>query len=144
MADFVYDYAKLKIMDGTIDFDSHTFKLALVSNAYTPSQSGDSVWNVASGQPAEYEITGSGYTAGGKTLAHVSLGQIAGGVKFDNTDDTDTQWTNATFTARYGVLYDDSTSPKYLIRLFDFGADKSVTAGTFTVQMNAAGILTLS
>lgn len=53
------------------------------------------------------------------------------------------QWTTATITARYGVLYDaspstDATRP--LIALIDFGADQTSTAGTFLIQWDPSGI----
>lgn len=45
-------------------------------------------------------------------------------------------WSNATITARYGVLY-DTTASNYLICLDDFGSSFSSTNGTFTVTPDA-------
>lgn len=53
------------------------------------------------------------------------------------------QWTSATITARYGVLYDAQTgaaATNPLIALIDFGADQTSTAGTFLVQWDPSGI----
>ena len=89
------------------------------------------------------EISGTGYTAGGATLANKSVTK-------DNTNDQsvfdadDVTWSNSTLTARGAVLYKDTGTPatSSLIKYFDFVTDQSSTAAPFTVQFNAAGILT--
>jgi hypothetical protein len=145
MADFVFSKALEMIAKGTIDLDSHTFKLALVDDTAAPDPDVDESWNPATTpNVGESELAGeNGYSTGGKTLSHISVSRSNGVVKWDNTDDSDTQWTNATFTARYGIIYDDTTNPKYLVVCLDFGGNKSVTAGTFQINMNASGIMTI-
>ena len=51
--------------------------------------------------------------------------------------------TAATFTAYHAVIYDTSVSND-LIASIDFGGAKAVVAGTFTIQWDAAGIITLA
>lgn len=85
-------------------------------------------------------VVGAGYTAGGATLA----GRAATYVDTNNVmiDATDTAWTAATFTARYAVVYETAGS---LIRaIYDFVTDKTVTAGTFTIQWNTSGLVRIS
>lgn len=138
MADIVYNSFVEYLGDGTIDMDDHTFKLMLLSDSYTPAATHSVLADVSG-----YEISGTGYTAGGLTLS-ATWNRSAGTVTFDATD---AQWTGATFSARYGVIYDDSVaSPvvKPLMKLFDFGEVKSPSSGTFTIQFNASGILTLA
>ena len=56
-------------------------------------------------------------------------------------------WTSATFTATHAAIYDATISGAKnndLIGLIDFGSDKTVTAGTFQITWNAAGIITLT
>lgn len=137
MASFIYNKAKLKMGNGTINFGSHTFKMALLSDAYTPSASAHEYYSNVSGS----EISGTGYVAGGASLVSTVWSETSGTVKFDATDSS---WTTATFTGRYGVIYDDTAANKDLVCLLDFGGNKSVSNGTFTIQYNAAGILTLS
>ena len=38
MANVIYNSFKSKIMDGSIDLDTDTIKVALVTSSYTPSQ----------------------------------------------------------------------------------------------------------
>ena len=57
---------------------------------------------------------------------------------------TNIVWDNVTVTARYAVLYGstgDGFTADPLICCFDFTTDKTATAGTFTVDWNANGIL---
>lgn len=123
-----------------IDFLSDTIKVSLHTVTYTPAQDTDEFFSDATNQ-----ITGTGYTAGGATLANKTLGYTAGTnvIKFDADDPS---WATSTLTARYAVIYKDtgtaSTSP--LMGYIDFGADVSTTAGTFTVQFNASGMLTIT
>jgi hypothetical protein len=120
-----------------IDLDTDTIKVMLTTSTYTPNQDThdykDDITN---------EISGTGYTATGATLGTKTSTYTAG----TNTwafDAADAVWTTATFTARYAVVYDatpgtDATRP--LICYIDFGADQSVSAGTFTIAWAAGGI----
>ena len=142
MAWTFFNFAKLKIADGTIDLDTNTFKMMLTTSSYTPDidthDYRDDVTN---------EITGTGYTAGGATMANNALSQ-------DNTNDRviwdadDVQWTSATFTFRIAVIYKSNggaASADELVCYNDFGSDQSVTSGTLTVQFNGTtGIATLA
>lgn len=139
MADVIYNSFKAKIMDGSIDLDTDTIKVALVTSSYTPDQDAHDFFDDITN-----EVVGTGYTAGGASLANKA-------VTADNTDNEgvfdadDVAWTTSTITARGAVIYKSTgtagTSP--LICYLDFGADKVSTAGTFTIAWNAEGILNL-
>lgn len=126
--------------DGTAvtDYDADTIKVALLDNTHTPDIDTHDFFSDVSGD----EITGTGYTAGGATLASKTITYDTGSNQV-RLDAADTSWTTATFTARYAVIYKDtgtaSTSP--LIAYVDFDADQPVTAGTFTITWAATGIL---
>lgn len=140
MADVIYNSFKKKIMDGSIDLDTDTIKVALVTSSYTPDQDTHDFFDDITN-----EVSGTGYTAGGATLASVT-------VTADNTDNegvfdaADVTWSSSTITARGAVIYKStgtaSTSP--LIAYIDFGADKSSSNGNFTIQWNSEGILNLN
>lgn len=78
------------------------------------------------------EITGTGYSAGGKVLTGVTLGS-SNGVVYVNF--ANVVWTPASFTARGALIYNSTQSNKS-VAVLDFGADKTAT-NTFTVQMPA-------
>lgn len=140
MADVIYNSFKGKIMDGSIDLDTDTIKVALVTSSYTPDADTHDFFDDVTN-----EVTGTGYTAGGETIANTA-------VTVDTTDDEgvfdgdDVTWSTSTITARGAVIYKStgtaSTSP--LIAYLDFGSDQSSSAGDFTIQWNAEGILNLN
>ena len=80
------------------------------------------------------EASGTGYSAGGNTLTRVNP-STSGTTAF--TDFADTSWATSTISARGLIIYnsDDSNSA---VAVFDFGADKSSSGGTFSVVFPAA------
>lgn len=140
MADVIYNSFKAYIMDGSIDLDTDTINVALVTSSYTPDQ--DAHEDFAD---VTNEVSGTGYTAGGETIANTS-------VSIDDTDNEgvfdgdDVTWASSTITARGAVIYKDtgSAATSLLICYLDFGSDQSSSAGDFTIQWNAEGILNLA
>lgn len=124
----LYDSYKGKQLGGAsqINLTTDTIKVALVSSSYTPNIATHDFFDDITN-----EISASGYTAGGATLANKSI-------TVDTTnhraylDADDTTWAaGATITARYAIIYKStgtaSTSP--LIGYIDFGVDRSVVSG---------------
>jgi len=135
MADTIFDQFVLLMGNGTIDMDTDVLKIALVDDTYTIDKT-DATWAEISGDEL---ANGNGYTTGGETLT-VTWTQSGGTTKFDATD---VSWTAATFTARYAVIYDSTTISDNIICLLDFTENKIVTAGTFLIQFNISGIITI-
>lgn len=77
------------------------------------------------------EITGTGYTAGGATLTSVT--PVMSGL-YSVCDFANPSWTSATFSADSALLYNSSKADRAVL-ILDFGATKSVSSGTFTVNM---------
>lgn len=136
----LYGSVVAKLANKEIDLDTDTVKVALTTSTYVPDQDVHDYFNDVTN-----EVTGTGYTAGGATLASKTVGYTAGTNTF-KFDAADTTWTTSTITARYAVIYVDTgvstTSP--LIAYVDFGADVSSTAGTFQITWDAAGIFTVT
>ena len=123
---------KVGVLDGTFDFSSgtsQTFKIAL----YTSSASLDATTTAYS---ATNEVSGTGYTAGGETLTIAANPTSSGTTAY--LDFSDVTWTSATITANGALIYlaDGATNPA--IAVLAFGADKTSTAGDFTVQFPTA------
>ena len=135
MASGIYDRFKYNLMTKQVDLVNDTIKVALMNS----NHSFDNTHNTWS-QVSSNEITGTGYTSGGKALTNKTVTQGA----TTKWDADDVQWTNATFTAYHAVLYDDTLANKDLICSFDFGGAKEVVNGTFTIQWSSDGIITLS
>jgi hypothetical protein len=141
MAVVHYVYAKFLVhaitQDKVLDWDADTIKVSLHTSSWTPNQDTDSVWSTPSN-----EITGTGYTTGGATLGSKTNATTNNVLALDAADPA---WTASTFSAvRRCVFYDDtpaSSANKPLISFGDFGSDQSVSSGTFTINLNAAGLI---
>jgi hypothetical protein len=120
---------KKELMEGVHDFTTHIFKIAL----YTSSATLDATTTAYS---ATNEVSGTNYTAGGNTLT-VTGGAVSTSGTTAYIDFSDTTWADATITARGALIYNSSASNK-AVAVLDFGADKTSTAGDFTVSFPTA------
>ncbi len=135
MASIIYNNLREDIGKGTINLSSDTFKVMLLANTYTPNAE-----HATPGSVNAHELAnGNGYTTGGATLTGVSWSRAGATCKFDAND---AEWANASFTARYAVVY--SSTANRLCCCIDFGSDKTCSSQSFFVRWHADGILTLS
>lgn len=114
------------LANGTINFSTDTFRLALYTNAATLSQTTTAYTTTG-------EVVASGYTAGGEVVtATVSSATTASGsivyVSFSSPS-----WSSA-LTARGALIY--KAGDNGAVCVLDFGNDKTSTS-SFTVTMPA-------
>ena len=142
----LYESAKLALANGTIDFDSHSFKINLylsTSNANTLTAATITQLSDITNQVA----TAFGYTQNTKAVT-ITTANSSGTITVDET--TNPVWTasGGAITARFAVIYDDSHAndmPIAVCLLDTAPADVTATDGnTFTVTMNASGLFTMS
>jgi hypothetical protein len=104
----------------------HQFKIALYTNTAS--------FNAATtAYTATNEVAGTGYTATGNILTRVDP-VLSGTTAF--TDFADSTWTTSTITARGAMIYNDTATTPVAdasVVILDFGADKSSSAGDFTI-----------
>mgnify|MGYP000471051313 CR=1 FL=1 len=124
---------KQDCLSGRVNFavgTSYVYKIALYTALadLSPSTLAYSTTN---------EITGTGYTAGGKIL---TVSQVP---TYSASDDTayisfsNVTWDPASFTARCALIYNSTTNAA--VAVLDFGSDKiNTAAGTFTVTFPTA------
>ena len=119
---------KTGLMNGTFDFTSGSFYLALYTNSATLDAT-------TTAYTATGEASGGNYVAGGNllTIAQApTIGSLTGAatayISFNNTS-----WTGA-ITARGALIYKAGAGGAVCV--LDFGADKTST-NTFTVQFPA-------
>ena len=117
---------KTGLMNGTFNFTSGSFYLALYTNSAALNE--DTTAYTATG-----EASGGNYVAGGNLLTIAQVPTVGNGdtayISFNNTS-----WTGA-ITARGALIY-LSGGGNPAVCVLDFGADKTSTA-TFTVQFPA-------
>lgn len=135
----IYGKAYMHAFNKEIDWDTDTVYVALVAAAYTPDQDAHEAWS----DVVANEITGTGYTANGKVLVTPTRA-YTGATNRTVLDAVDPSWTVATFSARYAVFYNRTPATdatRWLISWVDFGVTESVTAGTFTLILDALGVM---
>jgi hypothetical protein len=116
---------KVDILNGLQNIASDTLKMSLYTAYATLNQD-------TTAYVTDNEITGTGYTVGGKQLSNVTIQNNSNTVfvSFDNPT-----WNPAEFTTRGALIY-NATKSNASIAVLDFGADK-IQAGnnTFTVVL---------
>lgn len=131
MASGIYNRFKANLMNKEIDLEADDVYVMLLSSSHAFTATDNTKSQIVAN-----EISGTGYTASGALLAGKAVTQAA----TTKWDATDAAWTTATFSAYHAVIYSGTD----LIASIDFGGEQTVTAGTFTIQWNAAGIITLA
>jgi len=120
---------KTGLMNGTYNFGTDTFKIALYTGAATLDAT-------TGAYTAINEASGGSYVAGGATLTVTTtptIGATGGTVAYVSF--ADVSWTG-TITARGALIY-DVTNGNQSVCVLDFGSDKTSTT-TFQVQFPAA------
>ncbi len=121
---------KKELMTATHNFTNgaNSFKLAL----YTSSAS---LGAATTAYSTTNESSGTNYTAGGAALTNVTP-TTSGTTAL--TDFADLTFSNATVTANGALIYNDTASGDPAVVVLAFGADKTSTAGDFTIQFPTA------
>ena len=126
---------KTDALSGLVNFNTgtaYTYKIALYT-ANADLNNATAVYTVTG------EVVGTGYTAGGKTLAVSTLptGDTANNVAYVSFSPV--VWTGASFTCRGALIYNSTTSAT--VAVLNFGSDKTTT-GTFTITFPTASSTT--
>lgn len=135
----IFDEAKLALLDGTHDLDTHTIKVCFINNTTVPTAAD------ATPAKADYtEVSGGNFTAGGDTMT-VSLTEAAGTVTLDFTTNI-SKASNASnpTDVYYALIYNDTDAGKAAIGFVEIaaaGADG--TAGAINLTWGA-NVFTLS
>lgn len=131
--------AKKSILDGTFDFDTDSFKMALFTSTSNLSTSSTTYAGVTN------ELANAnGYTTGGIALTTFTLTGTST-ITIDTV--TDPVWTasGGSLVARFAAVYEVGGNVVCFCLLDSTPADVTVTSGnTLTVQFNASGMATLT
>jgi len=129
---------KTGMMNGTFNFTSGSFKIALYTNAAALDATTTAYTSTG-------EVVASGYTAGGLALTIAQVPTVGNSgttayISFNNA-----VWTSA-LTARGALIY-QTTTGNPAVCVLDFGSDKTSNI-TFTVQFpspsNTSAIIRIS
>jgi hypothetical protein len=145
MADLIMRNFKKEMLQGNIDLDGDTFKVALLSGTNTIYENFETM--IAFSAAQVYETSGTGYTAGGITLTANPITLDGSDAIWDALDVT---WEGSTINADAAVVYkfvtnaNDSPLVCYvdLYNKLPVGY-KTSNNGSFTIQWNTEGIISL-
>lgn len=131
MASLIFNSALYDEAVGSIDYDTDTFKVLLVTSSYAPNKDTHTKRSDVTNEVA----AGGGYSTGGE-VATVTVNAVD--TANDRVDVTlgGSAWAASTVTARGAVYYKSrggASSADELIAYVDFTTDVSTTNGTFTL-----------
>jgi len=122
---------KKELMEAKHNFllsGGNTFNLALYTSSATMSAS-------TTAYVTTNEVSGTNYSAKGSSLTRIDP-TTSGTTAF--TDFADLTFGTATVTARGCMIFNDTASGDPAVAVFDFGGDKTSTAGSFTITFPTA------
>ena len=116
------------LLNGNENFTTGTYYIALYNaNA--------NLNNTTTAYTTNNEVTGTGYTAGGKQLTITVTPTVDNLYNLVYISFANAVWTPASFTARGALVYNKNTNASCFI--LNFGSDKTCNS-SFTVQFPAA------
>jgi hypothetical protein len=132
------DGARTRMLNGTFNFSSDSFKIALFL----------STSNIGAGSTTYAGLTNEHANANGYTTGGIAVTNSLSGTTTVTYDDTvDPVWTasGGSITARFAVLYEVGGDVVAYCLLDSTPADVTATAtNTLTVQISASGIFSLA
>ena len=146
MASFWYNTGLTECMDGTIDIDTDTIKIMLVTSSYSANQDDDVVDAGGANDAVDHEISVTGYTGGYGGAGRKTCTITMQANDTDNRVDiaiADLTWTSlgsgATIAAAILIKENatDDTNTR-LIAYFDV-SDTATNGGDITLDFNALG-----
>ena len=130
---------------GSSAIGADTFKIAMFTNSSSISAD-------TTGYTTSNEVSGTAYTAGGNTLASITLALAdnSSSVPTAYLDFADSTWSTSTISSARGALIYNSTlssagtgsttnhAADPAVAVINFGGDKSSSAGDFTITFPTA------
>ncbi|NRQ35977.1 hypothetical protein HII36_29705 [Nonomuraea sp. NN258] len=136
MASGLYVVTYQDVLDTTqlaLDLDLETHKFALYTSSKTQDYNANSVYS------ATNEISGTGYTAGGKVVTGTALSLPGSGVLKYSSDAV--SWPSSTLTGVAKVdMYAAALAGLNLIMGIDLGTTYNTSDGTFLLTPHANGL----
>jgi hypothetical protein len=133
-----------------IDFEGDVFKIALIKSAANGGDDPDPTdpapaWSGGTTNFSGSQVTpGGNYTTGGATISGPTVTRTTVTSTF-NDDNSNVSWAqdaiNNPTNARWGILYDDSTTIKHAVGYYDLGSDFDMTTGDLTITFSSNGII---
>lgn len=139
----MFEAAMPKVQNGTINLETGTFKLALITDAVTPT-AGAADPRFGAGGSTNYltnQVTpGGNYITGGATIGNPNVTLSSGVTVFDGDNVEWLQNAGNPTNARWGIIYQDDAND-HALGFVDLGSNFDMTTGPLNVNWSANGIL---
>lgn len=143
MTTSIYNHTAQLLLASTVVLETATLKLALLNDTAAFDATHTQFTQVTSA--GAYEVSGNGWTAGGMTLANVSVSTTATNAAMLDADDIGVTATGGPITAHAAVLYVDDGADDAPLLYVDFDGEKSALDGQdFQVIWRTTGIMSLA
>lgn len=135
----LYNHTAKLFADGS-NAAGDTYKVKLYSAATF-----DAADTTLAGITGTEATTGTGYTAGGETLANVAVSTVTTNDASFDADDVTWTASGGSITASYAVIYNDTDTNDPPLAFIDFDGSQSAGDGTdFKIVWDASGIFTFT
>ena len=127
-----YGAALRRFIEGTLDWQANTIRVALLNQNFVPNLgASDPLFSIAQGS----QISGPGYTSGGRTLTNKLLGYSSTLLRTTLWADP-AVWEDSTLTAHWALIYRDTGSAlsSPLIAIAGDGSPVSSNLASLTVS----------
>ena len=132
----LYGPAMKNILDGTVDLDGHTFKVALMSSGFSFNQD-DANWDNT------HEISSTDYTNDGETLAIAGTDMTYNGGVTAVVCSSETVFsTEGTISAHHAVVYGSTTDK--LLSAVDFNGEEGSVDGEYKITWTDSKLFTIT
>lgn len=134
---------------GLVNMPTDTFKAGLIASGTLATRATAEGYEfvsdlLANGGSALTEVVGTGYSRQSLTSVGWTLSALVAEFTAANP-----AWTSSTFSTVYAWIHDETASSgtdatRPLVALFDLGGSQSVSSSTFTLTVNASGLVTFT
>jgi len=139
----IYDTFRRSLLLGGDDLTAVSYKLALLTNIYTPDQVTDEFW----ADIVANEVSGVNYVSGGRACNTPTVSMVTGLITFDLSDPFIWIEDPGGFTdAKQAVLYIDTglTATSRLVAYSDpFALARGNTTDSYAISFGPTGIFTI-
>lgn len=141
MASGIYNGFYQELGSGNVNLSTDTLVVHLCSSGYTFDPDHRRWVTGEAGGPFTNEIAGTGYASANVATQTWTRDDANNRAEFDGDNPF---WSGASFTARYAIIEDETHASDILVCCYDFGSDQTVSAGIFSLAVNANGFFMLS
>lgn len=142
-----FDQALVDVMEKLHDLESDDLRVALLTNAVTPTAA-DADPRYGAGGGTNYATSevaaGGNYVAGGAAIANPAVTLTGGLAMFDGDDVSWAQHASNPTNATWGLIYNNTDAGKRALGFVDLGGAFNMTTGPLSIAWNANGLARLN